>query len=90
MIESGKYPAKFKYLYMAQWVVIATIFWLTFRFIAQFEFTIWEAMILFADVALIMSLVYVIPLQRKDKAHDYHIINIITQFIGSHNTGGLS
>lgn len=68
MIEKRKYPAKFKYLYMAQWVVIGTVFWLVFRFVASFEFTIWEAMILFADVALIMSLVYVVPLQKKDKA----------------------
>ncbi len=70
MIEKSKYPAKFKYLYMAQWVVIATSFWLIFRFIAQFEFTIWEAMVLFADVALIMSLVYVIPLKKKDDAQE--------------------
>ena len=70
MIEKSKYPAKFKYLYMAQWVVIITIFWLVFRFVAQFEFTIWEAMILFADVALVMSLVYVIPLKKKDDAQE--------------------
>lgn len=70
MIENSKYPAKFKFLYMAQWVVIITIFWLTFRFVARFEFTIIEAMFLFADVVLIMSLVYVIPLKKKDDAQE--------------------
>ena len=70
MIENSKYPAKFKYLYMAQWIVIATVFWLTFRFVAQIEFTIWEALILFADTALIMALIYVIPLQKKEKAQE--------------------
>ena len=70
MIEKSKYPAKFKYLYMAQWVVIISAFWLIFRFIIQLEFTIWEAMVLFGDVALIMSLVYVIPLKKKDDAQE--------------------
>lgn len=68
MIEDRTYPAKFKYLYAAQWVGLATVFWVLGRFVFELEFTIWEAFAYFADAVLIMSLVYVIPLKKSDDA----------------------